>query len=237
MLEQTVFARDYNGLTDKDGPLWRIITSTYPDFYVNSLEDLLYSDWYTACFVTDPTQAAMWGHYADSHRGVCLKFQTTTLPSGEAALALNRLIARGTHQGKETFKYANIPQRLYPVQYQTRFPEIDFFRSLGKLTASQLAFWFRSPDGAQSATGEDLLKGSEEWRKQYWDIFHKSVTTKLIDWAHEGEQRITLHSGLADLSQDASRKLKYRFEDLQGIVFCLKTSLQDKMAISRIVVE
>ena len=237
MLEQTVFARDYNGLTDKDGPLWRIITSTYPEFYLSSLEDLLYTDWYTACFVADATQAAMWGHYADSHRGACLKFRTMTLPSGEAGLALRRLVARGMHQGKETFKYADVPQRLHPVQYETRFPEIDFFRSLGKLTPRQLDFWFRSPGGAQSATGADLLQGSEQWRKQYWDIFHKTVTTKLVDWSHEGEYRITLQSGLADLSEDASRKLKYRFEDLQGIVFGLKTSTQDKMAIARIVLE
>ena len=237
VLEQTNFIRDYNGMAEKDGPLWRVITSSFPEVYVNSLEDLLYSDWYTACFVTDPTQAAMWGVYADGHKGVCLKFGTTILPSGKSALALNRLMARGVAAGKETFKYAYLPQALHPVQYQTRLPEIDFYRSLGKLTARQLAFWFRSPEGTPSATGADLLEGSESWRQQYWKDFQQAVTTKLIDWSHEGEQRITLQSGLTDFSQIESRKLRYRFDDLQGIIFGIKTTAQDKVAIARTVLE
>jgi hypothetical protein len=62
-----------------------------------------------------------------------------------------------------------------------------------------------------------------------------SVTTKLKDWQHEREYRITLQSWLADLSIPSERTLRYRFEDLQGIVFGMKTTAEDKAAIARIV--
>jgi len=56
----------------------------------------------------------------------------------------------------------------------------------------------------------------------------------LKDWQHEREYRITLQSD-ASLSDPASRKLRYRFEDLQGIIFGMKTSPLDKAAIVRII--
>jgi hypothetical protein len=40
-----------------------------------------------------------------------------------------------------------------------------------------------------------------------------------------------------DLSEAISRKLQYRFEDLQGVIFGIKTPLQDKIAIARIIQE
>ncbi len=61
-----------------------------------------------------------------------------------------------------------------------------------------------------------------------------TVTTKLKDWQHEREYRITLQSGLVDLSIPSERTLRYRFEDLQGIVFGMKTAFHDKMAVARI---
>ncbi len=235
VIEQTMFIRDFNGMTQQHSPAWNVIASTFPEVYLNSLENLSYGDWYTACFVADPTQASMWGHYADSHKGVCLKFKTSALPSGEQALSLNRSIGVGvTVEGsKPIYKYS--PQPLQEVRYTDRYVEIDFFRSLGTLIPRQLAFWFRNPDGSLSSTGVDLLSGTEEWRKQYWENFHMSVTSKLKDWQHEREYRITLQSWLADLSVPSERTLRYRFEDLQGIIFGMKTTVQDKAAIVRII--
>jgi hypothetical protein len=76
---------------------------------------------------------------------------------------------------------------------------------------------------------------TEEWRKQYWDTFHAGVTTKLTDWEHEQEYRITLQSWVADLSIPSERTLRYRFEDLQGIIFGMNMSVADKATIVRII--
>lgn len=66
--------------------------------------------------------------------------------------------------------------------------------------------------------------------------FHNAVTTKLKDWQHEQEYRATLQIDM-DLTDRAARKLQYRFEDLQGIIFGIKTPLQVKIEIARIVQE
>jgi Protein of unknown function (DUF2971) len=232
VIKQTKFILDYNGMSHKHGPAWEVIASTFPEVYLNSLESLSYGDWYTACFVAEPTQAAMWSIYGDSHRGVCLKFKTTAiLPSGTDGLALNRANAI---DGAGNLRYEYSPQPFQEVRYADRYIEIDFFRSLGTLIPRQLAFWFRGSNGAMR-TGTDLVYGTGEWRKQYWESFHMSVTTKLKDWQHEREYRITLQSGLVDLSIPSERTLRYRFADLQGIVFGMKTTTEDKAAIARII--
>jgi hypothetical protein len=234
-IEQTLFLQDYSGVSRQYGPVWRVIGSTFPDVYLSSLENLSFGDWYTACFVADPSQASMWGYYGHSHRGACLKFKTTNLPEREPALRLNRQIGIGgpPHAPERVFAYS--PQPLQQVHYANRYPEVDFFRSLGTLVPAQAAFWFRGEDGTMSATGKDLVQQTEEWRKQYWATFHAGVTTKLTDWQHEQEYRITLQSSLVDLSNPAERTLKYRFEDLQGIIFGMNVSAEDRAAIARII--
>ena len=234
-IEQTTFLQDYTGISQQHGPVWKVISSTFPDVYLQSLEYLSFGDWYTACFVASPSQASMWGYYGDSHRGACLKFRTTTLPEGETALRLNRQIGIGGPPQAPECIFAYSPQPLQKVQYASRYPEVDFFRSLGTLVPAQVAFWFRGEDGTMSATGKDLVLQTEEWRKQYWATFHAGVTRKLTDWQHEQEYRITLQSGLVDLSNPVERTLRYRFEDLQGIIFGMNMSAEDRAAIFRII--
>jgi hypothetical protein len=229
VVEQTNFIRDYNAMDQQHGPAWNVIASSFPEVYLNSLENLSYGEWYTACFVAEPTQAAMWSIYGDSHRGACLKFKTTILPSGTQALTLKHANAiDGT--GTVGYKYGTQP--FQEVRYADRYVEIDFFRSLGTLIPRELAFWYRGAEGVMSAT--DRLTGTDEWRKQYWQNFHASVTTKLKDWQHEREYRTTLQSRVVDLSIPSERKLRYRFEDLQGVIFGMKTTTEDKVAIARV---
>jgi hypothetical protein len=235
-IAQTTFIRDYNGASQQLGPAWNVIGSTFPEIYLNALERLLYTNWYTACFVADPTQAAMWGHYGDSHRGACLKFKISSTCTGKPALMLHHLTGLRGSASSMTPVYSFGPQELYEVQYADRYPEIDFFRSLGRLTPRQRAFWFVGPDRSFSVTGMDLLQGSEEWRQTYWENFHNAVTTKLRDWEQQREYRVTWQSD-GDPADRPSRKLRYRFEDLQGIVFGVKTAPQDKAAIVRLLQE
>ena len=46
---------------------------------------------------------------------------------------------------------------------------------------------------------------------------------------------IRLNSNLDNLESKEARKLKYRFEDLAGIIFGLKTSTESKIAAMRII--
>jgi DUF2971 family protein len=236
-IEQTTFISDYSGMSLQHGPVWRVIGLTFPDVYLRSLETLSYGDWYTACFVADPTQASMWGYYGDGHRGACLKFKTAAFPSGELGLQLNWKPASGgiAQTPEQIHKYSPHLCQLQEVRYANRYPEVDFFRSLGTLIPEQANFWFRDANGAISSTGMDLVMQTEAWRKKYWDTFRSGVTTKLTDWQHEQEYRITLQSRSVDLSIPSERTLHYRFEDLHGIIFGMNMSMGEKAAIVRII--
>ena len=63
-----------------------------------------------------------------------------------------------------------------------------------------------------------------------------AITTKLADWAHEKEFRLTL-TGSSDFSDRSTRKLQYHFSDLEGIIFGMNTSTRDKLRIMRVVEE
>lgn len=232
---QTILIRDYTGSSKHHGPAWNTISSAFPELYVNQLERLLYRDWYTACFVAKPTHAAMWGNYGDGHRGVCLKFRTLSNAAGKPSLMLRKVVgARGT-SGEVTPIYNDVPNELHEVRYAGQYVEIDFFRAMGRLTGPQLSFWFRSPKGEISSTGSDVMEGAEVWRKAYWSNFYEALTTKLEDWRHENEFRIIFHSMTMEFHDKPSRKLRYRFEDLQGIIFGIKTPPEHKIEIMRII--
>lgn len=62
---------------------WQMMMYTFPEQYVQRLDRLIYSDWYTACFVKEYNNAAMWGNYGDSHKGACLKFRATANAEGK----------------------------------------------------------------------------------------------------------------------------------------------------------
>ena len=64
----------YLSPTDELARAWHCIFYSYPEFYVDCLGELVHSDWYAACFIGDPSHAAMWGNYGDGHKGICLKF-------------------------------------------------------------------------------------------------------------------------------------------------------------------
>lgn len=235
ILMQAKLILNYNDLSHGHGSAWNTIASAFPEAYIDRLEKLLYNDWYTACFVAKPTHAAMWGNYGDKHRGVCLKFRTLLNAAGKPSIVLRRTIGARSNQDAAAPTCEDVPCELHAVQYCDQYLEIDFFRSMGRLTRPQLAFWFRNSKGEISPTGRDLIEESEIWRQEYWSNFDRAITTKLADWQHECEYRMTLHSMITDLSDKAPRKLRYRFEDLQGIIFGIKTPLQDKVAIMRII--
>ncbi len=78
---------------------------------------------------------------------------------------------------------------------------------------------------------------SEEWRTAYWDKFRETFNMKSPEWAHESEYRIVLYSMLDPQKEKYQRTLKYRFSDLVGIAFGVKTSAVDHLRVMQIVRE
>jgi hypothetical protein len=220
---------EYNGISLKSGVAWKTLISEFPRRHIRALEQLLYRDWYTACFVADPTDASTWGNYGNGHRGVCLKFKAAASADGKPTLRLRQICG---WNGSPV--YGDIAHEFHKVRYSSQFVEIDFFRSLGRPTMPMLRYWYRDAAGNPSSHVTDVLSESASWQKQYWEQLTTAITTKLADWSHEKESRLTL-TGLSDFTDPSTRLLQYQFLDLQGIIFGMNTSTSDKLRIIKII--
>ena len=78
----------------------------FPEEYVRNLEKYPFPDWSSASF-NEESDSALWGHYAQAHQGVCMKFRRDVFFLDEIK------------EEKSVF---------YKVYYPEGFPEIDFFR-------------------------------------------------------------------------------------------------------------
>jgi hypothetical protein len=211
------------------------LTSRFPAAYVAALDKTVHSDWYVACFTTRPDNHSMWSTYGDGHKGVCLIFKPTPNQSGEPSLFINRMNGQGGTIANPTYHYDFAQHPLERVQYAAEYPAIDFFRSLGTIRQSFLnSFWYRGEDGSLSSAHAALYNNEEAWRAQYWKTFRANALYKTPEWSHEEEYRIVAHS-FFDMSAPEARKLKFKFEELAGIVFGARTTDEDKVTIMRII--
>lgn len=216
-------------------PRGAFLMRDFPLLYLESLSGFLYPDFYTASFVEEPTNAAMWGAYADSHRGVCLMFRAGGTPA-RPTLELERFV--GGSAGRDGVTHEHRRFTLMPfskVTYGADQPEVDFFGSLGVPSMQYLLRrWFSDGKGGVSPAWS-CFDDEEAWRTAYWARFEAFAHAKTPDWAHEAEHRLVLKSFLHPLDTVASRQLTYRFADLTGIVFGMRMSVADKLAVLKIV--
>lgn len=209
----------------------------YPDEYLDGLGQLVYFNLATACFMSaEPTDAAMWAYYGDNHKGVCLRFAAQEDPAGPV-IQLRGPTGWHTEKGAAVPTYGDLKLPFEKVSYADRLPEIDFFRSIGRLPMPKLQeTWYAGESGERSICGEDLVGNNEQaWRDRYWSAFGKLMKTKLTAWQSEAECRLAVSSALGTFDDPTRRKLTYRFSDLERIVFGIRTSLEDKRRIIEIV--
>jgi hypothetical protein len=207
-----------------------------PDIYVKSLDTILFSEWSAACFVQNPAQAAMWGNYGDGHKGVCLKFKVTPNSAGDPSLKLNRIVGGSSGPSGSTVAYRYVDFPFYEISYSSTPPKVDFFRSIGRLVMPALSRdWLHDETGKPSICRAAMFDQEDAWRKNYWDRFQSTVTTKLADWQHEDEYRLLLYSVLG--TYDGPAALKYEFDSLAGIIFGINTSMDDKITVTNILAE
>lgn len=214
---------------------WEFLVRSFPAAYVNALEELVHPPGHAACFVANPSDASMWGTYGDGHRGVCLKFKTSPDSSGRPALPLYTAVGMG---GDMKIFYQYVPHAFWKVSYSQEYPEIDFFRSIGRLPIPKLnSCWYVDETGARSSCLNDVRSDEAAWRAQYWQAFQSGAIQKTREWAHEQEYRLVYSSDGFDLREKSSRKLRYKFSDLSGIIFGTQTTAEHKEKIMRIIGE
>lgn len=219
-----------------DGPLRHNRTFIHVDFvehYLKALRLLLHPEWFTACFMDNIGNASVWGHYARGHREVCLKFRAT-MQGNRATLPLRAPVGAGN--AGIIWSVTALPFK--QVTYTPEVIRLNFFTAMGNLPIPTLnRVWRVSRTGKASPIEREVHGDEDAWRAGYWKNFESSITRKQQDWSPEREHRITFHSNINDLSEKVMRLLRYNFEDLEGIIFGVKTAEADKAAIVRAIRE
>jgi hypothetical protein len=229
---------DFENIRTAEQEGWIFLVRDFPTYYIESLERLVYPDWHAACFVSDPTNPSMWGSYGDGHRGVCLKFSASTNSDGFSALDLYRIKSWSGSKNGVIENYAYVPHRFEEVRYDPEYPEINFFSSLGRVSMIKLNhFWYAGHGEIRSKSSDQIFKNENEWRQHYWETFLIGSISKTREWAHEKEFRLILTSNLQQFDDIPSRKLKYKFSDLAGIIFGMKTAKDDRLKIMKTIKE
>ena len=230
MTDQLIFHK-YNARSEVQSTFEynrQLLIFDFPKVYLGQLEQVLYPDWYVACFMRDYQNSSVWGHYGDNHKGVCLIFEAETT-AGRNSLTLNQIT--GYSNNGEHWNFS--PITFYEINYKDTAGEIDFFRSIGWLPEAKLKkAWYSDKDGNLSECAAHLGPDNiESWRENYWNNFYPDITVKTRDWKYEQESRLILHSMLDDLSEERKRTLTYNFNSLKGIIFGIRTPDTDKLKI------
>lgn len=203
-----------------------LVICDFSKVYVEQLEKLLWSKWYTVCFTKSHHNSSVWAKYGESHKGACLIFEAVATDSLNS-LELNQTTGSG---------FRTMP--FYEISYADRPGEVDFFRTICRLpVAALMKLWYIDQDGNISECASHIGPGGDEgaWRKSYWDNFFRDITIKTRDWAYEQEYRLILADGLSEFDEKKDRTLTYNFNSLKGIIFGINTSIEDKMRIIEII--
>ena len=209
----------------------RIVMPDFPKIYVEQLDRLLWSQWYTACFTGSYRNSSMWAKYADGHKGVCLIFKAVENDHSNS-LKLNHKTSN-----------SSIILPLCEVNYANKPSEIDFFQTICRAVIPTLReFWYTDQDGNISECASHI--GSDgsgaAWLELYRNDLFRDATFKTKDWEYEQEYRLILPDTLSQfdlentLSQsykETYRKLTYDFNSLKGIIFGIRTPIEDKVKI------
>jgi len=209
---------------------WLFIVN-FPQNYLRAIEKLTYPKNYVACFTGKDAinNSSVWGHYGDSHKGICLIFESNEkecLPFSNAKIGYDR---NGVILGETSLSFEKIT-------YGESYLEIDFFRSIGRLPIPKLnATWYKDDDKKLSDIHSEVFTDEEKWRNSYWNKYTQNNLIKTKDWAYEDEYRLILNGGIDGEIDQKYRVLKYDFQNLHGLIFGINTTDEDKIKIFEIV--
>ena len=204
----------------------------FSKYYLKAIEKLTYPKVYTASFTGEEAinNSSIWGHYGDSHKGVCLIFEAD---EQESLSFLNGKIgydSNGVSLGKITLGFEKI-------KYEKDCPEIYFFRSLGSLPQVQITSDWYSNDKSMSTIYDEIFNNQGSWREAYWNKFNTNNLIKMKDWEYEKEFRLVLNCCIDGQIDKEYRLLKYNFNSLKGIIFGINVTEKDKLKIFGIISE
>ena len=180
----------------------------FPRIYVEQLKEIIYPAGYIVCFSETPTNSAMWGNYSDSHNGVCFIYETEN------------------YLGREFINFGKKSLEVKSMKYDEQIIEQNFFDMLSHLNFLDVEDWLTGLKGVKSSKLNE-----SDIADEYDDIYCEKFYRKTFDWYHEKEYRIFLPDKFQNYSNKFSRTLNYDLKTLKGIIFGLRTTLEDKLEL------
>ena len=177
----------------------------FPRTYVERLKEIMYPKGYVVCFSDTPTNSSMWGNYADNHRGICFVYETTT------------------DGGREVINFAAKSFEVKPIKYSAQAIERNFFDTLRHLNFIRAEDWLTGKGGVKSY--KFYTDATTDYEEDYCEKFYRKMT----DWHHEREYRIFLTDKFYRYADKFARNLRYDLNTLTGIIFGIRTTLDDKL--------
>ncbi|MBR3050439.1 MAG: DUF2971 domain-containing protein [Selenomonadaceae bacterium] len=190
----------------KQQMLW--LRFIFPRTYLERLKAIMYPNGYVVCFSETPTNSAMWGNYADNHKGICFIYETEAV------------------DGKEFINFAAKSLEVKPIEYSRQVIERNFFDTLRHLNFIHAEDWLTGRGGVKSYKLTDCAVPDE-----YDDDYQEKFYRKMTDWNYEREYRIFLKDKFYRYADKFARNLQYDLKTLTGIIFGIRTTLDDKLEL------
>lgn len=206
----------------------KFITTDFAKEYLQQIKILLYPDRYVACFSERFDNSTMWGYYSSSFKGVCLEFKTDNERGKEYIELYNRI---GVNEKGNIYNWGKFYfQKVIYGNNEVTFPEVNFFDNIGTIPSTYKSLFL-----CENSERSKYFRYDEEWKDNYWKLFNYLSIHKLSDWEHEKEQRLITDNTFFSFDEKEDRKLNYKFNSLNGIIFGNKIEKENKDRIIEII--
>lgn len=198
---------DKNNAIESDEPRLLLFYLDFPSMYIDRLMDIIKPKAYMACFSKVCDNSAMWGHYADNHKGVCLVFDEGV--------------------GQDLFISCNEVSGLYNINYKESTILINFFLLI-RYSDEWLDFWYTHENNRCFLYDERYDK---LWPIHYASLCKSIFTQKTIDWKDECEVRALILDHQYRYDNTEKRKIHYSKDILKGIILGVNMSEENKVTL------
>ena len=198
-----------NETMEIDEPRLMLFYLEFPSMYIDRLMDIIKPKAYMSCFSKVFDNSAMWGHYADNHKGICLIFDEGI--------------------GEDLRIGCNEVEGLYDVEYKETMIPINFFLLI-RYSDKWLDFWYTHEDNKCFLYDK---RYDRQWPIHYASLCKSIFTQKTIDWKSECEVRALILDHQYRYDSTEKRKIYYSKDILKGVILGVNMNEKDKVTLIR----
>ncbi|MGL1892183.1 MAG: DUF2971 domain-containing protein [Spirochaetaceae bacterium] len=201
----------------------------FPSQYIDALEKYSTPDFNISCFMNKCDSPSLWGYYGESHKGVCLKFKPKKID--------DRLFLSVNHHQERNVKISDfMDMELHKINYEIGLKEIDFFKFSFKLLTPELSseIWYTNDKGKKHEYLEEYQNDKDLWSERFKQLLKEISTRKDPDWSNEDEYRLVIND-YWNSNVNSDRLHRYDFNQLDGIIFGIKTLKEDKLKMIEVI--